>query len=204
MNDEIQEFLGACDQDWEALVASAWRERLLSSEPKPGRVREHKRCLDLASELTAPAPEPMTLQIIPTWVGCNEDSEPGPHWFVSHAVKTEDSFAAPWEVGPRYEDAPLSFDSVLSVEVKRWSVASIVDGSKYAPGILRLKEKRYGVLETRLYAVESYSSCEGDALPRPTAEVPCFSQYMRARVAGLSQGVLQQLAESSFSAECEH
>jgi hypothetical protein len=197
--DSIQYFLdGGSDalgrkarRGWGALESGTWREEVIRNAAAPSwarplRRREHARCVEMVVERTSSSPESLTIGILPIWTGDNEDSEPGPHWFATHAVVVDGEPIGPWELSPVYEDATNRFDQRLDVDVRCWRVAHVVDVSGYAPSVeLAFRGGHFGVLDAQLYSVQAAVPRRGGLLPRPTRDVPMFCQWLEPRTDGV-------------------
>jgi hypothetical protein len=215
--ERIQRFLdGGSDaisrrarRNWTALEANAWADEItrLVAAPswaRPLARREHARCVEMAVERTSTSPESRTVEILPIWTGDNRDSDPGPHWYATHAVVDDAELEAPWETSPVVLDAADRFDRRLAVDVQCWRVAHLVQVSSYAPSVeLVFRGKHYGVLDGELYTVVSALPLQGDALPRPTHDVPMFCQWFEPRVDGVKTKLLEALRARSFTAGAE-
>ena len=211
--DAIQHFLdGGSDarnqkarRSWAALRDGAWNASPKVAAPpwaRPHARREHARCVAMATERTAAAPAPQKIGILPIWTGDNEDSEPGPHWFATHAVVIDGEPQGPWETSPVYADATIRFERRLSVEVQLWRVAQVVHAATYAPCVeLAFRGEHFGVIDGELYSVTSAVYLPGNPLPRPTRDVPMWSRLLEPRVDGVEPTLIERLHSRSIMSD---
>ncbi|MEM1290127.1 MAG: hypothetical protein AAGH67_01440 [Cyanobacteria bacterium P01_H01_bin.162] len=189
-------------QSWTALRDGAWNASPTVAAPswvRPLARREHAHCVKMATERTAAAPVPQQIGILPIWTGNNEDSEPGPHWFATHAVVLDGEPLGPWETSPVYDDATIRFERRLAVEVQRWRVAYVVHVATYAPSVeLAFRGERFGVIDSELYSVTSAVYLPGNPLPRPTRDVPMWSKLLEPRVDGVEPTLIERLHAHSI------
>lgn len=198
----------------EALRRGMWQEQLARHVPSPNYrawwplghrsklSREHKRCVELALERTATEAETTTLEILPLWTGDNEDSEPGPHWFITHGVVVDGEVHAPWEISPVFDDAKLRFDVRLRVQVERWRVAHVIKVASYAPSVdLVFRGKHAGVIDGEVYKVCVVNPVPGEPRPRPTRHVPMFCQWFEPRVDSVEAELLKKLEARQITSE---
>jgi len=171
--------------------------------PRPmlaGRL-DHGRCMTLAEgSLTGPVETKLTL--VPIWA-CSDDTVS--EWVAVHGVISEDAPLYVREIGPFIGtgDASPRIDACWDCTVRRWKAATVVESRAYAPDIaLRLRAGAFGVLDIQIDEVIAVIARESSARPRPTRELPMFSNGYEPRVE-VSPALDAEIRAMSFTADLE-
>ncbi|CAM3967657.1 hypothetical protein [Corallococcus exiguus] len=153
--------------------------------PKPfllGR-RGYGRCLAHAERSLA-GPVTVKLMLVPLWA-CSTEDGASTEWVAMHGVAEEGQPLSELEVGPfiGMKDASPRADALWECTVRRWTAATVVMSRFYAPDApLVLRAGDFGVREAWLEEVVSVTVREAEPLPRPTREVPMFTNGFEPRV----------------------
>ena len=168
----------------QACQRGEWKEFVHKSMPKPpllvGR-RDHARCVAIAEDsLSEPAVS--AVQLLPAWCCQSWESEET-EWVAIHCAAWVARPLAIVESGPFLQDSSPRADMRLECKVRRWSAATVVSCSNYAPNFpLKLRSGAFGVLEIELTEVLQVEIREGELIPRPNHPVPMFSCWCEPRV----------------------
>ncbi|WP_223643547.1 hypothetical protein [Corallococcus sp. EGB] len=170
----------------EACKRGEWAEFVRRTAPaKPfltGRL-DHGRCLARAEQSLA-GPVLVKLTLVPLWA-CSTEDGASTEWVAVHGVAEEGQPLSVLEVGPFIgeEDASPRVDALWECTVRRWTAATVVMSRSYSPDIpLVLRAGDFGVCESFMEEVVSVAVREAEPLPRPTREVPMFSNRFEPRV----------------------